>query len=134
MHGEILLKHCSCYSATMGITLGALVTKQAKIRRPRCRVTTPTTRHQHPSHRPVVPHEHRQHRRSPTLPQPLCSHPPNRGQTLKKMGSAMEDDNKEVLVNPNDLDKELTLITFLWENLNVFTWKILNMPESPGGD
>jgi hypothetical protein len=50
------------------------------------------------------------------------------------MGSAMEDDNKEVLVNPNDLDKELTLITFLWENLNVFTWKILNMPESPGGD
>jgi hypothetical protein len=47
--------------------------------------------------------------------------------------------NKEVLMDPNDTDKklrlsaelelkkELALITFLWENLDVFVWQISDM-------
>jgi hypothetical protein len=48
--------------------------------------------------------------------------------------------NKEVLMDPNDTDKklrlsaelelkkELALITFLQENLDVFVWQISDMP------
>jgi hypothetical protein len=54
----------------------------------------------------------------------------------KKKGA----DDKEVPVDPSNPDKklqistwlnpkqELTLITFLWYNLNVFAWQISDMP------
>jgi hypothetical protein len=52
-------------------------------------------------------------------------------------------DDKEVLVDPSNLDKklqistdfdpkeELMLITFLWNNLDVFAWQISDLPEIP---
>jgi hypothetical protein len=51
--------------------------------------------------------------------------------------------DKEIQVDPNDADKklhistelevkwELTLITFLWANLDVFAWQISGMPGIP---
>jgi hypothetical protein len=57
----------------------------------------------------------------------------------KKKGTTEDEDNKEMVADPNDHDKkskisskldpkyELVLVTFLPKNLDVFTWKILDM-------
>jgi hypothetical protein len=66
-------------------TLDASATKQPMIRWPRRRATSPPTRHQPPSYRPV-PRVHRQHRRAPMLPQPLSNHPSIKKRMLRGRG------------------------------------------------